>query len=81
MSVTGAIKSSNAAKEDGDGEKTSGSLGMVGFTDTPYPTQRPAEKNSDISSLEAVKGSLGNSGTNESAYTEQKFQISGMTGK
>lgn len=80
MSLVKAEKDSNAAKPTSDDEPTSGSLGMVGFTKVDYPSQRPAMKNSDISTLDNAEG-LGNDGTNMSAYEEQETDISGLTGK
>ena len=81
MSLVGAVKSSNAAKSGGESEPTSGSLGMVGFTPVDQPTQRPAKRNADISTLESVKGSLGDDGTNLGSYKDQPADVSGMTGK
>ncbi len=81
MSLVGAVKSSNAAKSGGEDAPTSGSLGMTGFTPVDQPSQRPAMKNSDISTLEEVKGSLENDGTNLGSYHDQADDINGMTGK
>jgi hypothetical protein len=80
MSLTKAVSGSNAPKADGDNSKTSGSLGMVGFTPVDYPSQMPAKSNADLTSLDQAP-SLGNDGTNMSAYDEQKADISGKTGK
>lgn len=80
MSLVKAVSGSNAPDQKGSDEKTSGSLGMVGFTPVDYPSQSPAKSNSDLFSNEAASG-LGDDGTNLSAYQDQKGEISPMTGK
>lgn len=80
MSLVKAEKDSNAAKSGGDNAPTEGSLGMTGFTHIEQPTQRPAMKNSDISTLDEPPG-LGNDGTNLDSYEEQPAHINGKTGK
>lgn len=82
MSLVKAVKGSNAPDQSGSTDKTSGSLGMVGFTPVDYPSQMPAKSNADVSSTDTAPG-LGNDGTNLSAYqgTDQPTDISGKTGK
>jgi hypothetical protein len=52
-----------------------------GFTKVDYPGQRPAMSNADVSSTKEFGGSLGNDGTNMSAYEEQVADISPENGK
>lgn len=80
MSLVKAEKDSNAAKPTSDDEPNKGSLGMVGFTEVPQPSQRPAMSNKDISTLDEPEG-LGNDGTNMKSYHDQPDHIDGMTGK
>jgi hypothetical protein len=80
MSLVKSLPGSNAPDQKGSDEKTSGSLGMVGFTPVDFPSQMPAKSNSDLFANDVPSG-LGNDGTNMSAYDEQKADISPMTGK
>ncbi len=80
MSLVKSLPGSNAPDQKGSDEKTSGSLGMVGFTPVDYPSQKPAQANSDLFANDTPSG-LGNDGTNLSAYDEQKADLSPMTGK
>ena len=79
MALVKAIGGSNAPKADGDTDKQSGSLGMVGFTPVDYPNQKPAMSNADLFTNDTPPG-LGNDGTNMSAYDEQKADLSPKTG-
>lgn len=80
MSLVKAIGESNAPKADGDTDKTSGSVGMVGFTPVDYPGQRPAKSNADLFTNDVAPG-LGQDGTNLSAYDEQEAEVNPKTGK
>ncbi|HXU02570.1 MAG TPA: hypothetical protein VN903_16510, partial [Polyangia bacterium] len=80
MSLVKSLPGSNAPDQKGSDEKTSGSLGMVGFTPVDYPSQTPAKSNSDLFANDTPNG-LGDDGTNLSAYKDQKGEISPMTGK
>ena len=80
MSLVKSLPGSNAPDQKGSDEKTSGSLGMVGFTPVDFPSQMPAKSNGDLFANDTPNG-LGNDGTNMSAYDEQKADISPMTGK
>jgi hypothetical protein len=80
MSLVKSLPGSNAPDQKGSDEKTSGSLGMVGFTPVDFPSQMPAKSNSDLFANDTPSG-LGNDGTNMSGYDEQKAEISPMTGK
>ncbi len=80
MSLVKAVKGSNAPDASGSSEKTSGSLGMTGWTPADYPSQGPAKSNADVSTTDNPPG-LGNDGTNMSAYEEQKADMDGKTGK
>lgn len=48
MSLIGADKTSNAAKETTDYEPEKGEPGKLGYTFMPYPNERPAQTNAEI---------------------------------
>jgi len=80
MSLVKSFDDSNAADPNTNTEAMKGSVGMVGFTAQPYPAQMPARSNADVKIQGDSIGSLGNDGTNMSAYDEQKIDINAETG-
>ncbi len=82
MSLVKSFDNSNAADPNSSTDPMTGSVGMTGFTKMPYPTQKPAMSNADVGvSLRDSIGSLGNDGTNMSAYKEQKTDITAEKGE
>jgi len=82
MSLVKSHSDSNASDPNASTDPMSGSVGMSGFTKMPYPTAKPAQSNADVGiTLGDSIGSLGNDGTNMSAYEEQKADISAEKGK
>ena len=74
MSLLQARKGSNAAKSGGDTAASTGSLAMVGFTEVPYESERPAKSNSEVSST-GESHSLGQDGTSVDAYHFQPHEF------
>lgn len=79
--LTKAIKGSNAPSGSGETGVGGGSMAKDGYTIVEQPSQRPAMKNSDVADTKEFGGSLGNDGTNMSAYEDQPAKVSAENGK
>jgi hypothetical protein len=56
-------------------------LGMLGYTVVPFPAQKPAQANSDVSITADFAFTEVNQGTSITAYDEQTPTVSSETGK
>jgi hypothetical protein len=57
------------------------SIGMTGVTVVPFPSQKPAQLNSDVSITADFAFTEVNQGTSVGAYDEQPETLSSETGK
>jgi hypothetical protein len=82
MSVTKAIGDSNASPHNPNQEVNTGGsdVGSLGYTQIPFPSQMPAQKNSDISGTADMQFSMVNQGTSLPSYDEQDETISSESG-
>lgn len=73
-----AHSDSNAARPASHADEDGGP-GKLGYTAEAYPTEGPAEKNSDIGHIEKSQATLGNDGTSRNSYKIQKDEPNAMT--
>ncbi len=80
MSLTKSIGGSNAPNSSGETGVGGGSVGKDGYTIVTV-SQIPARSNADVTTTKDFAGSLGNEGTNLSAYEEQPETLDAENGK
>lgn len=79
-----AHSDSNAMPGNGDRpEDNAGSdtLGMLGYTKVPFPSQKPAQSNADVGITADFAFTEVNEGTSIGSYDEQSPTVSAETGK
>lgn len=82
MSLNKALPDSNAPKGEGsrpENNASGDSVGQLGYSVVPFPSQKPARSNADVSTTSDFDLSKVNEGTSMPSY-EQSETVSSETG-
>ncbi len=82
MALTKALGDSNAAPGGPSMDENSGpsEVGMLGYTQVPFPSQMPARSNGDVGITKNMAGIKANQGTSAPAYAVQPDRVNSKTG-
>lgn len=84
MSLIKATSDSNASPSAGSRPESNASagdgVGMLGYSIVPFPSQKPAQVNSDVSITANFEFTSVNQGTSITAYDEQPVVVNAESG-
>lgn len=83
MSLNRALPDSNAPDSPGqrpENNASGDSVGMLGYSVIPFPSQKPARSNADVATTSDFAFTSVNEGTSFPSYDEQPETVSSETG-
>lgn len=82
MALTKSLGDSNAAPGGPSMDENSGpgEVGMLGYTQVPFPSQMPAKSNADVGITKNMGAIHPNQGTSTGAYAHQDDKVNAKTG-